>query len=214
MYSYISLYSYISGRGSTINHQSCLRVNKSKELDAASSRWIRKETRRVWLEFINFLLKKKEIRDEYRADKFQNERELTFLEVNQIYFPSHRSKLIRSVTNESKIESLGLYSCITFATNETWSVSCEFSRASFEITFYLPNRDRLRPIILSRIASPTLEYVPGRQKSAFNAMRRGWRIERHERCKVSLFVFLAALLFSEKGIFDSFLFRSLKIAGK
>lgn len=78
MYSYISLYSYISGRGSTINHQSCLRVNKNKELDAASSRWIRKGTRRVWLEFINFLLKKKEIRDEYRADKFQNERELNF----------------------------------------------------------------------------------------------------------------------------------------
>lgn len=34
------------------------------------------ERERDGLEFINFLLKKKEIRDEYRADKFQNEREL------------------------------------------------------------------------------------------------------------------------------------------
>lgn len=82
MHGYVQLYIFVQlhigprKHVDTINHQSCLRVNKSKKLDAASSRWIRKETRRVWLEFINFLLKKKEIRDEYRADKFQNEREL------------------------------------------------------------------------------------------------------------------------------------------
>lgn len=53
MHGYVQLYIFVQlhigprKHVDTINHQSCLRVNKSKDLDAASSRWIRKETRRV-----------------------------------------------------------------------------------------------------------------------------------------------------------------------
>lgn len=81
------------------------------------------------------------------------------------------------MTNESKIESR-CFILVSSLERITWIVAqvergetcfLRISTNFFEITFYLPNRDRLRPIILPRIASPTLEYVPGKQKSVLSA---------------------------------------------
>lgn len=140
-----------------------------------------------------------------------------------ILYPSNR--VIRSVTNETRnrIATFLTFLILPLERMEHGPRSLvtvcvcgkcgEFSRVSSKQRFfYLPNRDRLRPIILSRIASPTLEYVPGKQKTVFNEFRlcRGWeqacRSNSVTKDTKSLcpFFSLPLSLSREKRILDSF----------